>query len=237
MKKTVLAIRHLTSIDLGSLEEVLKQNNLTVRYFDTFKEDIRCVDPMEHDVVIVLGGIFGAYNQEEYPFLKDEISFLKQRIDADKPTLGICLGAQMIAAALGAEVYPGEQGFELGWAPLTLNAEAQNTPIRHFTPALTQMFFSHGDTFDLPEGATLLASSDMYKNQAYQYGQNILATQFHPEVDNNLVQEFLTMLVGQVTGHHPSANIHDIRTDTNRYIKALKTQTSKYVTEWLQKVL
>ncbi|MGH1403955.1 MAG: glutamine amidotransferase-related protein [Alphaproteobacteria bacterium] len=237
MTKTALVIRHATSIDLHSLAPVLQNNDISVRYIDIFKEDISTYDPKEDDLVIVLGGAMGVPNQREYPFLQDEIAFLKARIADDLPTFGICLGAQLISAALGAKVYAGAQGFELGWAPLTLTQAGENTPVKHFSADQTQMFFSHGDTFDLPDGAVLLASSEMYPNQAYTYGKNVLATQFHPEVECGFINELLGMHVAKLTGESPVADIHQIRVDTDQYAEQLKHQTSTFLTEWLKTVL
>ena len=141
-----------------------------------------------------------------------------------------------LAAALGANVYPGKQGFELGWAPLTIHDEGQSSPVRHFDPALTQMFFSHGDTFDFPEGAVLLASTEQYSNQAYRYGKNILALQFHPEIDEGLAEEFLILLAVKLSGANPPADIHQLREQTKDNIEALKLQASKFLSEWLQTI-
>ncbi len=237
MAKTALVIRHATSINLHSLASVLRDNDVSVRYVDVFKDDISAYDPQKDDLVIVLGGAMGVPDQDAYPFLRDEIAFLKERLAHDLPTLGICLGAQIISAALGAKVYPGKQGFELGWAPLTLTQEGQGTPVKHFSADQTQMFFSHGDTFDLPEGAVLLASSEMYPNQAYTYGKNVLATQFHPEVECGFINELLGMHVAKLTGPSPVADIHKIRSDTHQYASQLERQASKFLTEWLEMVL
>ncbi len=237
MKKTALILRHLTPIDLGSLTNVLQDNDIAYEYVDTFKQDIKAFDPLAHDIVIILGGTCGVYNQTEYPYLKDELDFIKARIEADRPTLGICLGSQMIAAALGADVYPGKQGTELGWAPLEVNEAGANTPIRHFDSNATQCFFSHGDTFDLPEGVTLLASSTMYPHQAFTYGKNIIATQFHPEVDVSLVEEILMLQVGKLHGENAIADIHKIRQETLANIETYKTQTAKFLNEWINSVI
>ncbi len=109
--------------------------------------------------------------------------------------------------------------------------------MRHLSEANTQMFFSHGDTFDLPKGATLLASSAMYRNQAFSYGQNILATQFHPEVKRGFVYELLINHVGKLTGENPVADIDGIRKNTERYIDTLGMQTGLFFGEWLDQVL
>lgn len=234
MNKTALVIRHQKSVHLGILADILKNNNFDIHQIDLYKNDISKINPLDHDIVISLGGGFGAYNTEQYPYLKTEVEFLKKRIEADKPTLGICLGAQMIAAALGAKVYVGSQGMELGWKPLNVNEQGQNSPVRHFDGELTQMMFSHGDTFDLPEGTTLLASTPQYSNQAFTYGKNIMALQFHPEVDIDVVEEFLILLVGKLSGSNTLYDIHQIRKDTKENADIMKEQTSKFFKEWLE---
>ncbi len=142
----------------------------------------------------------------------------------------------MIAAALGAKVYVGSQGMELGWKPLNVNEQGQNSPVRHFDAELTKLMFSHGDTFDLPKGATLLASTPQYQNQAFTYGKNIMALQFHPEVDIDMVEEFLILLVGKLSTSDPIADIHKIRKDTKENAEIMKDQTSKFFKEWLDSI-
>jgi len=237
MNKTALVIRHQRSVHIGTFADILKENNVDIHQIDIYKEDISKINPTEHDIVIILGGVFGAYDTKEYPYLADEIEFLRKRIKTDKPTLGICLGAQTIAAALGAKVFVGKQGLELGWKALSINEAGQNTPVRHFDGELTQMMFSHGDTFDLPKGATLLASTDQYPNQAFTYGKNTLALQFHPEVDIDVVEEFLMLSVGKLSGSDPLADIHHIREQTKKNVAKLKEQTSKFLHEWLGSVM
>lgn len=107
---------------------------------------------------MVLGGLIGAYDETIHPFLLDELKILDVRLSVGLPTLGICLGAQLIARAL-AKLYAGH-GKEIGWSPLSLTQEGLNSPIRHLARSKTSMFHWHGDTFNLPVGARLLTSTD-----------------------------------------------------------------------------
>ena len=118
LPKTVYAIQHLAFEDLGSLEDIFYQLGFRVRYFEAGVDDLKPALNYE-GLTIILGGPIGVYETEDYPFLIEEIEGLKQRLNANKPTIGICLGAQLIAHALGAKVYAGHQK-EIGWSPLEI---------------------------------------------------------------------------------------------------------------------
>jgi GMP synthase (glutamine-hydrolysing) len=127
----------------------------------------------------MMGGPMGVYEGARYPWIPCQRRRLARRLAADRPTLGVCFGAQMIAAALGAAVVPGPAP-EIGFAPLDIHAEARSGPLRHLVGV--PVLHWHGDTFALPTGGRLLASSSAYPNQAFQYGANVLALQFHAEM-------------------------------------------------------
>jgi len=131
------------------------------------------------DLLIVMGGPMGVYETNTYPWIEPEVAAIGRRIAAGLPTLGICLGSQMIAAALGARVYPGPAR-EVGFAPLHLTAAGQASPLAAL--AGTEVLHWHGDTFTLPEGAVRLASTEGYCNQAFAVGPRVLALQFHAEM-------------------------------------------------------
>lgn len=183
---TVYAIQHLAFEDLGAWEDVFYQLGLRVRYFEAGIDDLR--KAYEHPgLTVILGGPIGVYQTEEFPFLQQEIDLLKVRLNKNLPTLGICLGAQLIAHALGAKVYAG-QSKEIGWSKLSL-AAIENNPLRNLENI--EVLHWHGDTFDLPEQAELLASTELYANQAFRIGSNILALQFHPEVASDSLEKWL----------------------------------------------
>lgn len=178
-KKKAAVIRHVPFEDLGTIAEPLTRAGYDYTYSD-IGHALPPHDPALTDLLIVLGGPIGVYEDDKYPFLRDEIDLLTARLNAGKPTLGICLGAQLIACALGAKVYPSGVK-EIGWGPVDLTGAAAATSLRHL--ANTAVLHWHGDTFDLPPGAVHLASTPNCRNQAFCIGPNILGLQFHPEVN------------------------------------------------------
>ncbi len=183
---TIYAIQHSAFEDLGSIEDLFYQLGYRVRYFEAGIEDLS--KAFEHaGLTVILGGPIGVNEIADYPFLQKEIDLLKVRIKNNLPTLGICLGAQLIAHALGAKVYAGHTK-EIGWSSLQLTNQTDNilaplaqTPVLHW----------HGDTFDLPKNTQLLASSVQYPNQAFSKGSNILALQFHLEAAADSMEKWL----------------------------------------------
>lgn len=230
LPKTIYAIQHLAFEDLGALEDVLYELGFRVRYFEAGVEDLS--KALEYTgLTIILGGPIGVYEANDYPFLQQEIDLLKLRLDKNLPTLGICLGAQLIAHALGAKVYAGHVK-EIGWSTLDIRyanqnllAPLANTPVLHW----------HGDTFDLPEQATLLASSNIYSNQAFQIGSNILALQFHIEVANESLEKWLI-------GHScelrkASINIPQLRQDNLKYAPNLAPIAAEILSNFMRQII
>jgi len=178
--KTAVALRHINFEDIGTLDSVLADRGYQLQYLDPTIDDLDNRAAQRADLLIVLGGPIGAYDEQVYPFLEQELSIVRQRLDSGKPLLGICLGAQLIARALGAKVYPlGVK--EIGFAPLTLTAAGKasvlaglgNTPVLHW----------HGDQFDIPATAI--------PHQAFSIGRNVLALQFHLEADIRRIEHWL----------------------------------------------
>jgi GMP synthase-like glutamine amidotransferase len=135
------------------------------------------------DFLLILGGSMSTYEEHLYPFLKPEKEFIRKSADANKKILGICLGSQLLANVFGAKVYP-NQDKEIGWFPIELTESGRTSPFFESIAHTNTVFHWHGDTFDLPDGAVHLAFSKGCKNQAYSIGENILALQFHLEVED-----------------------------------------------------
>lgn len=191
MHKTVLALRHVQFEDLGVFADVLSEAGYAIVYRDAGDADFLAGDPCAPDLLIVLGGPIGVYEDAIYPFLVEERAFIARRLAARLPTLGLCLGAQLIAAALGARVFPAGVK-EIGFAPVVLTPAGEQGPLRHL--AGQAVLHWHGDTYDLPAGATHLAATELCAQQAFALGPAILGLQFHPEADTG--PRFERWLVG-----------------------------------------
>jgi GMP synthase (glutamine-hydrolysing) len=186
--KRVFALRHLAFEDLGSIAALLEARRCGVVYLDAGVDDLSPrLEP--DDALIVLGGPIGAYEDDRYPFLAEELRLIERALTQQIPVLGICLGAQLLARALGARVYPGA-GREIGIAPVELTPDGQASCLKHLAPGY-RVFHWHGDTFDLPDAAVRLASTAMTPNQAFASGSNVLGLQFHVEVEARHIERWL----------------------------------------------
>ena len=232
--KTALAIRHVAFEDLGSFYAVLARRGYHVLFREAGADDLSAIDPLGPDLLIALGGPIGVYEDDAYPWVRDELALLDRRLAADKPTLGICLGAQMVARALGARVHPGGNGKEIGWSPLALTAAGHNSALAHIGPDRTEVLHWHGDTFDLPAGATLLASTPRYANQAFAHGR-ALGLQFHPEVTARGLERWFighTCEIGGADG----VSVAGLRAQTARQSPALEANGPVFFEAWLDQI-
>lgn len=177
--KTALVIRHVAFEGVAGYRDPIEAAGYEIERVPACTTDFAALDVLSPDLFVVMGGPMGVYETAEHPWLTDEIAAVRKRLSRNLPTLGVCLGSQLIASALGAKVYPGPVR-EIGFAPLNLTGEGVTSPLRHI--AGVDVLHWHGDTFDLPEGTELLASSAAYAHQAYRRGANLLALQFHAEM-------------------------------------------------------
>ncbi len=182
-------IQHVAFEHGGVIAEVARDRGHEIRIYQAGVDDLSLVATDPADLLVVLGGPIGVYETEAYPWLEAELQVIRQRVEASLPTIGVCLGAQLIAAASGARVYPGAR--EIGWAPITATPAGLDSPLAALASADWQVLHWHGDTFDLPDGAERLASTDATPNQAYAIGKHVLALQFHPEVKAGDIETWL----------------------------------------------
>ncbi len=227
------AITHVAFEDLGSFEQILREEGFEIEYLNAACDDLSVIDPETDDLVIILGGPVSVNDINEYPFITVELEMLAERLKADKPTLGICLGAQLIARAMGAKVYPGQHK-EIGWSPIHLDEAGSRSVLRHLVGEEVCVLHWHGETFDLPEYAEHLASSEHYANQAFSYGKT-LALQFHPEVTRRGLEQWYVGHTGEI--HQTEGiSVNQLRDDAGWFADTLQARAYGFLTEWLEQV-
>ncbi|MEJ2087687.1 MAG: type 1 glutamine amidotransferase [Gammaproteobacteria bacterium] len=170
-------LQHVPFEGLGSIEPWLLDSGYDITCTRLFAR-VHLPEPEAIDLLIVMGGPMSVNDEREHPWLVAEKRFIRTVIEAGKPTLGVCLGAQLMAAALGGEVYPNPVK-EIGWLPIQAERQAHEATFRF--PDEIVVFHWHGDTFTLPPGAVRLARSAVCENQAFQLGSRVLGLQFHLE--------------------------------------------------------
>lgn len=177
--RQALIVRHTSYEGAAGFRVPIEAAGYAFHRIDVLDPAFDDADFLAPDLLVLMGGPMGVYDHAVHPWIEGELARIAGRLAAGLPTIGICLGAQLIAAALGAAVYRGPVK-EIGFAPVTVNAAGMASPVRHL--AETPLLHWHGDTFDLPAGCELLASSALYPHQAYRRGAHLLALQCHPEM-------------------------------------------------------
>lgn len=226
----VLAIRHVAFEDLGCFAPVLTELGYRICYLEAPSADLYNLDPLSPDLMVILGGPIGANDEADYPFISKELELIKSRLIAKLPLLGICLGAQLIARALGARVYPNLYK-EIGWAPLELTAAGRHSCLRGLDQQMVLHW--HGDTFDIPDGAIHLASSTRCANQAFTWDDHTLAVQFHPEITPSQVEHWLIGHSFEIS-HTPGISVAKIRSDTTAHAHLAGERGRQCLAQWLR---
>jgi len=179
----VSILKHIEFENPGYYIEYFAQRGFEVLVHNLFEGE----KPDENaDIILVLGGPMNIYEEDKYPFLSYEKKFLFEAFNKGKKVIGVCLGSQLIADVLGTKVYKNAHK-EIGWFPINKSLSNKD----EFLPDNISVFHWHGDTFDLPEGAIVLFHSEATKNQAFEYGSNVLAMQFHLEIDEAGIKELI----------------------------------------------
>lgn len=190
-------LQHVDFEGAGSIAGFARRHGHTLTTVKMYKNS-PLPEPDSVDALVVMGGPMSVNDESEYPWLTAEKKFISRLIEQKKPILGICLGAQMIASSLGARVYPGPEK-EIGWFPVHLAPEAKLSTATQNWPENPVVFHWHGETFDLPAGSVRIASSDLYKNQAFIYGDRVIGIQFHLEMGEEDINRIITHCGDEIT--------------------------------------
>ena len=229
VKRDCIAIRHVPFEDLGSFGPALAGAGFEVRYVEAGLSDLAAIDLAAPDLAVILGGPIGVYELDAYPFLRAETAIVRARLDAGRATLGLCLGAQVMCAALGAQVAPGAAK-EIGYAPVRLSDAGAAGPLRHL--AGVPVLHWHGDQMTLPAHARCLASTTITPVQGWASGHHALALQFHPEADVGSIEQWLVGHAVELAG--AGIDPRRLRADAQRHAATLEAAGAAMLGEWLE---
>jgi len=197
----VYVLQHLAAEPLGIIGDALEARDIEARCVRVFAGEQVPNEMSEAAGLVVMGGSMGVYEQHQYPFLADEIRLIETALKAEKPVLGICLGSQLIAAALGAEVSRADRK-EIGWFPVTLTESAISDPLFSGVQSQFTAYHWHGDVFDLPGGAVSLAFSAQTRCQAFRYGKSAYGFLFHLEATQRIVEDMIRGFTLELNEEH-----------------------------------
>ncbi len=225
----VWILQHAECESLGLIASALKAANILPKYIRTFEGQSipQALDGAAG--LVVMGGPMGVYEHDRYSFLREEMCLIEDALGNEKPILGVCLGSQLLAAALGATVKPGKQK-EIGWFPITLTESAQRDPLWHGIASPFVAYHWHGDIFDLPYGATALASSALTECQAFHYGANAYGFLFHLEVAETIIQEMVATFADELAGVRKSGR--EIIENSKAYLPHLHQVGNRVFRRW-----
>lgn len=221
--KRILVCQHVAFEVLGTLDPLFKSYGFRIRYVNFDREPDATPSLDRYHGLVLLGGPMSADDDARHPHLLTEIQLIRDAIERGIPVLGVCLGAQLIARALGAALRPSPKT-EIGWYPISLTEEGRRDPMLSDFAESEWIFQWHSDTFDIPEGAVHLASSPSCPNQGFRYGDRTYALQFHLEVDEALIERWLTVPIHleELKSLGDAVNPDGIRRETREHIGRAK---------------
>ena len=230
--KTALAIRHVTFEDLGAFAPVISAAGFEIDYVDVAEQNLGALESDAMDLLVILGGPIGAYEETVYPFLKHELVLIERQLVAGRPLMGICLGAQLIARAVGERVFPSSSK-EIGFDRISLTESGVKSCLMPFAEEPITLHW-HGDSFDLPRNAVRLASTERCENQAFSIGPNVIGFQFHPEADGHGIEKWL---VGHAVELAAAAvDIRRVRADAQVHGVQLAKKAHQVAAAWIDQI-
>ena len=213
-----LVLQHVAVEGPGRLALLLQQRGWALQTTALYAGEKLPAGPQEYQAIIIMGGPMGVYDEADYPFLRAEHVFLQRALAHNVPMLGICLGSQLLAKALGARVYRNPCK-EIGWYTVDLTPEGRTDPLLQGVSSPVLVFQWHGDAFDLPEGAVALASSPQCTHQAFRYGEGVYGLLFHLELVPAMIYSWLTTFQAELVGVREYIDPQRIVADIPRHLE------------------
>lgn len=229
--RNALVIRHVSFEDLGTLAGCLNDHGFDFSYIDAGRKPLPLTQMSTADLLIILGGPISANDENIYPFLTQLRQTAARRIKHQQPTLGVCLGAQIMARACNAAVSANPQK-EIGWSSIELTVAGRKSCLRHLQD--TPVLHWHGETFAIPEPAVHLAQTAICRNQAFQIGPNILGLQFHPEAAASSLESWYIGHTLELT--QADIDINELRAQSQHRTAQLEESANACFGEWLQQL-
>jgi GMP synthase (glutamine-hydrolysing) len=226
----VLVLQHTPFETPGTIGDVLESRGFDLETVRLYEGEPIPSEIGSSDALVVMGGPMGVYETDAVPFMRGEIDFVKRALDAGVPTLGICLGSQILATALGGSVRKGSRK-EIGWAPVVLSDAATADPLFRHAPQSWMVFHWHGDQITPPPDAVVLASTEITSCQAFRYGRSSYGLQFHPEVTDAIVNGMIEDFVDELAEEGISADA--IREGVYAHFETLRPSCVRMVSEWV----
>jgi GMP synthase (glutamine-hydrolysing) len=232
----ILVLQHVPFEPLGTLDPLLKQAGFRIRYVNFARDPVQRPSLSGYSAVIVLGGPMNVDQVAAFPNLATEVSLIQDALERGISVLGICLGAQLLARALGSRVRRGHAR-EIGWCDVGLTGDGRADPVLSGFSARQQVFQWHEDAIELPSGATHLASSEACEVQAFRFGESAYGFQFHLEVDRSLIDRWLGRAGYQPLLREMSDTVDpvQIRERTNASIEPLMTLSDRTFSSWIER--
>jgi len=231
---SVTLLQHIHCETPGVILDCLQPADIDVRWIKTFAGD-PIPSTMEAQAgLIVMGGPMSVYDHKHFPFLLEEQRLIEAALKDEKPVLGVCLGSQLLAATLGADVKSGARK-EIGWHSVELLESAGSDPLWSGLPSRFTAFHWHGDVFDLPSGSTALAASDLTPCQGFRYGSNAYGFLFHMEVTENIIKNMVDEFSGEL--EEENITVRSIVQKNREFLPALHIIGRRVFQRWVKSLL
>jgi GMP synthase (glutamine-hydrolysing) len=232
----ILVFQHVPYEPLGTLDPLLREAGFRIRYVNFGREPESRPSLDGYEALIILGGPMNSDQIDSHPNLITEVELIREAVDRNLSVLGICLGAQLLAKALGGSVSRNETR-EIGWYDIDVTAEGATDPVIADFQSRQQVFQWHEDGIELPPGTTHLAASDASRVQAFRHGEHVYGFQFHLEVDAALVERWLTVPANQVTLQDEAGRVDPelIRKQTADWIGELEGLSKGTFSRWIDR--